>query len=531
MVFACNFIRRGTRRNAVSEEKMVYTIFDRPYGLRFIGLLQMAFGLFGLLATAGIVGAILIGSPGILDGMGYIYSILIFAGVALPCLVIGNYMDDLRKPAVIAQIIYSLIAMGFTGFFIAVRGLYYVWTIPLFGTEIEVAIGNLAALIFLSQSFIILYLIFNWKKVVPPDGVMVIRDRKEAKLAEAGLYPSPLAPSLLGADGITELTDEDTRRIMDVRKVRTDEGMAVLCSNCNGATPLTKVKDNKLKCDYCGVTLGISNVFVPCKNHPEYLAATTCAVCGNHFCRKCLTAQEPPIDDRWNGSTIFMCKTCFEGRYKPAVTTASFVIPIDQLFSTAGSRFSTIGRIYRRFLGAYGKALKYIFLLPLEILSSFGNKDKDGKRRGGGGNCDCSGVGGGGGGGDADGCVSVIIIIVIVIIAIPIITGLLMLAAAVVIIPLLFYAGLIAVTIEAVRVIRKTDFQSIDSTRIQSIIEKKQPKVKESTMRPATRTWEDDAFSRAAAKRKAERLREEEQRRHLGERTRTESFGEGGRRY
>ncbi len=89
----------------MSEENKVYTIFDRPYGLRFIGLIQMAFGLFGLLATAGIVGAILIGGPGIQDGMGYIYSILIFAGVALPCLLIGNCMDDLRRFAVITQII------------------------------------------------------------------------------------------------------------------------------------------------------------------------------------------------------------------------------------------------------------------------------------------------------------------------------------------------------------------------------------------------------------------------------------------
>ena len=491
---------------------------------------MIAFGLFGLLATAGIVGAILIGGPGILDGMGYIYSILIFAGVALPCLIIGNYIDDLRKPAVIAQIVYSLTAMGLTGFFIAVRGLHYVWTVPLFETEIVVQIGNLAALILLSQSFIILYLIFNWKSVVPPEGAMVIRDRGEAKLAEAGLYPSPLAPSLFDTDGTTELTDEDTRRIMDVRKIRTDEGMAVLCSNCNGATPLTKVKDNKLKCDYCGVTLGISNVFVPCDNHPEYLAATTCAVCGDHFCRKCLTAQEPPIDDRWKGSTIFMCKTCFEGRYKPAVTTTSFVIPIDQLFSTAGSRFSTVGKIYRRFLGAYGRALKYIFLLPLELLSSFGVRDRDKKRRGGGGgggSCDC----GGASGGDGEGCASAIIILVIIIIAIPIITGLLMLAAAVVIIPLLFYAGLIAVTIEAVKVIRKTDFQSIDSVRIQSIIEKKQPKVKESPMRPATRTWEDDSLRRSAENRRAERLREEERRKRIRERGHAESFFDGGRRY
>ncbi|MGY5878679.1 MAG: FYVE zinc finger domain-containing protein [Candidatus Thorarchaeota archaeon] len=513
----------------MSEENDAYTIFDRPYGLRFIGLLQMAFGLFGLLATAGIVGAILIGGPEILDGMGYIYSILIFAGVALPCLLIGNYMDDLRKQAVIAQIVYSLIAMGLTGFFIAVRGLYYVWTVPLFETEILVQIGNLAAMILLSQSFIILYLIFNWNKVVPPDGVEVIRDRGEAKLAEAGLYPSPLSPSLLDVDGTTELTDEDSQRIMDVRKIRTDEGMAVLCSNCNGATPLTKAKDNKLKCDYCGVTLGISNVFVPCENHPEYLAATTCAVCGDHFCRKCLTAQEPPIDDRWKGSMIFLCKTCFEGRYKPAVTTTSFVIPIDQLFSTAGARFSTVGRIYRRFLGAYGKVLKYLFLLPLEILSSFGKRDDDKKRRGRGGSAGFDCGSGGGGGGDADGCASIIIIVVIIIIAIPIITGVLMLAAAIVIVPLLFYAGLIAVTVEAVKVIRKTDFQSIDSVRIQSLIEKKQPKVKESSLRPATRTWEDDTFRRSVENRRLERMSEEEHRRRRGEKTHSDSLW-GGRR-
>ena len=513
----------------MSEENDAYTIFDRPYGLRFIGLLQMAFGLFGLLATAGIVGAILIGGPEILDGMGYIYSILIFAGVALPCLLIGNYMDDLRKQAVIAQIVYSFIAMGLTGFFIAVRGLYYVWTVPLFETEILVQIGNLAAMILLSQSFIILYLIFNWSKVVPPDGVEVIRDRGEAKLAEAGLYPSPLSPSLLDVDGTTELTDEDTRRIMDVRKIRTDEGMAVLCSNCNGATPLTKAKDNKLKCDYCGVTLGISNVFVPCENHPEYLAATTCAVCGDHFCRKCLTAQEPPIDDRWKGSMIFLCKTCFEGRYKPAVTTTSFVIPIDQLFSTAGARFSTVGRIYRRFLGAYGKVLKYLFLLPLEILSSFGKRDDGKKRRGRGGSAGFDCGSGGGGGGDADGCASIIIIVVIIIIAIPIITGVLMLAAAIVIVPLLFYAGLIAVTVEAVKVIRKTDFQSIDSVRIQSLIEKKQPKVKESSLRPVTRTWEDDTFRRSVENRRLERMSEEEHRRRRGEKVHSDSLW-GGRR-
>lgn len=494
----------------------------------------MAFGLFGLIASIGIVGAILIGGPSILDGMGYIYSVLIFVGVALPCLIIGNYVDDLRKNAVTAQVIYSLMAMGLTGFFIAVRGLHYIWTVPLFETEIVVAIGNLAALILVSQAFIILYLILNWHRVVPPDDVEVVRDRKEAKQIEMGLVPSPLSPTLMGSDGTTELSDEDSQRIMDVHKVVSVGGMAVLCSNCNGATPLSKAKDNKLQCDYCGVTLGVGNVFVPCKNHSEYLAATTCAVCGDHFCRKCLTAQTPPIDDRWTASTIFMCQTCFEGRYRPAVTTTSFVIPIDQLFSTAGARFATVGKIYRRFLGAYGGVLKAIFGWPLALLGSFGKKDDDGKRRGGGGgwgggNLDLSGLGSSGG--DADACVGIILMIVIIIIAIPIIAGILMAVGALVFIPLLFYAGLIAVTFEAVKVIRRTDFQSLDSVRIQSVVEKKQPKAKQSTLRPYTRTWEEDFFAQSLERRREERKREEERRRRRGERTRAESFWGGGRGY
>ncbi|TFG94931.1 hypothetical protein E4H12_14280, partial [Candidatus Thorarchaeota archaeon] len=359
------------------EEKKVYTIFDRPIGLRFVGLLQIAFGAVGVLATVGVLVSTISGNPELVGGLGYIYSLLIFVGVAIPCLVIGNYVDDLRKNAVIAQIIYSLITMGLTGLFLAVQGIRYVWRVPLFDFEEDLflEIGNLAVMIFISQAFIILYLILNWQSTVPPEDAKVIRDRKEAKQIKKGLVPSPLSPSLMDSDGTTELSDEDSKRIMDVHKVVTAEGMAILCSNCNGSSSLTKVKDNKLNCDYCGVTLGISNVFVPCENHPEYLAATTCAVCGEHFCRKCLTVQEPPIDDRWRGSTIFMCRTCFEGRYRPAVTTASFVIPIDKLFSTAGSRFSTVARIYRRFLGAYGSALKFLFTIPIHILSSFGKKD------------------------------------------------------------------------------------------------------------------------------------------------------------
>lgn len=496
----------------------------------------MAFGVLGLLATTGLVVATLASVPELVGGLGYIYALLVFVGVALPCLVIGNYVDDLRKNAAIAQVGYSLIAMGLTALFLAVQGIGYIWRVPLFGDYLYLEIGNLAVLIFLSQVFIILYLILNWHRVVPGEGVEVIRDRTDATLVKKGLVPTPLFPALLADDG-TELSDDDVERIMKVRKVVTDEGIAILCSNCNGATPLSKAKDNKLVCGFCGVTLGVGNVFVPCENHSEYLAATTCAVCGQHFCRMCLTAQEPPIDERWKGSTIFMCRTCFEGRYRPAVTTTSFVVPIDKLFATAGSRFATVGKIYRRFLGAYGKILKAIFLWPFGLLKGLGKKEDDrGRRRSSGGwggdfGGGCSGGGGGGGSGDCDACLGVIIIIVIVIIAIPIITGVLMLLGAIILIPILFYAGLIAVTLEAIKVIRKTDFQSLNEVRIESVIKKKQPKVKQSTMRPYTRTWEEDYFAKSMRERQIERQREEELRRRRQQRTHSESFWGGGRGY
>ncbi|MHA1134861.1 MAG: hypothetical protein ACTSSE_00075 [Candidatus Thorarchaeota archaeon] len=427
--------------------------------------------------------------------------------------------------------------MGLTALFLATQGIGYVWGVPLFNFEEDLIleIGNLTVMIFLSQAFIILYLILNWNEAVPPEDTEVIRDRTDATLVRKGLVPSPLTPHLVREDG-TELSDEDSQRIMDVRKVVTEEGIAILCSNCNGATPLSKAKENKLTCDFCAVTLGVGNVFVPCKNHKEYLAATTCAVCGHHFCRMCLTAQEPPIDDRWKGKTIFMCKTCFEGRYRPAVTTTSFAIPIDKLFATAGKRFSTVGRIYRRFLGAYGGVLKAIFTWPFALIASLGGggKDRDRKRRGSGG----GGWGGGGGidlsglGGDSgEACVGVIIMIVIIIIAIPIITGLLMLVGAIILIPLLFYAGLIAVTVEAVKVIRRTDFQSLDMVRIESVVKNKQPKVKQSKVRPYTRTWEEDFFAQSMERRREERKRQEERRKRQSKHTQSESFWGGGRGY
>ena len=463
----------------------------------------MAFGLFGLLATIGILVATLVGA---FETIGYVYSFVLFCGVAFPCLVIGNYVDDLRRWAVIAQIIYSILAVGLAGLLLYMRGLSYNWTVPLFDFSIELAIGNVAAFIVITQILIVLYLLVRWKMIAPPSGVKVERDKARARLIEAGLMPSPLEPTLLAPDGTTALTPEQEQEILGVRKVVTEEGMAILCSNCSGATPLTKVKDNNtVQCDYCGVVLGVSSVFVPCENHPEYLAATTCNVCGEHFCRQCLTVQEPPVDEKWQGSAVYLCKKCFEGRYRPAVTTASLVIPIDQLFSSAGSRFSRVGQMYRSFLGAYANGMKYLWRLPLELLAGLG-------KSGGGGNDNCAGV---------------LLLIVIIIIAIPILAGVLMLLGAIIIIPILFYAGLIAVTVEAVKIISGTDFVSVDNARVRSIHSHRKPKVKESKLRPSVRIW-DDEFRRAKIEHQRIQAKYDEERREHAKRRRqrgrTESF-------
>lgn len=482
----------------MSGEKKVITILDRPAGLRFIGVTQMLFGLLGFVASIGVLFATISGVL-LLQPMGYVYAAVLFVGVAIPCFVIGYYVDDMRRDAVIAQMFYSIIAIGLAGFLIYARGISYSWTFPVFSLTLQIAIGNVAAFIVFVQTVFLLYLAARWKSVVPPPGARVVRDRTEAKLIEEGLMPTPLGESLLAPDGERELSEEEERKILGVRRIVTEEGMAILCSNCGGANPLTNTKpDNTLDCEYCGVTLGVSSVFVPCENHPEYLAATTCAVCGGHFCRECLTVQEPPIDERWNSSTIFLCRTCFEGRYRPAVTTTSLVIPIEGLFASAGGRFSRVGGIYKSFLGAYGSGLKHIWRLPLELLASMGKS-------------------GGGGGGNND-CGSAILVIVIIIIAIPVLAGILMLLGAIIIIPILFYAGLVGVTVEAVKIISKTDFVSLSNARIKHVVKKVKPKVQESKLRPAARPWENEI--RVRDLREMDRRKREDERR----RRRAESF-------
>ncbi len=453
----------------LSEEERHHTItiFDRPRLLRFIGLTQMLFGFFGVVATVGLLYAWSVGVES-LKGVGPLYAAALFLGVALPCLVIGNYVDDLRREAVIAQILYSTFAVVISAYFLYWRGIDYHWTFPFFDTQFDVFVGNLAAEILVVEAVFALYLVVKWHDVVPPPGTVVERDRTRARLIQRGVSPSALSPAVVSADG-TELTTDQQERVLQVRRVETEEGMAILCSNCGGATPLSKVApDNTLTCDYCGVRLGVSSVFVPCKNHPGYLAATSCAVCGGYFCRQCLTAQEPPVDERWDGSTIFLCKQCFEGRYRPAVTTASLVIPIEELFTKAGGRFAKLGQMYKRFLYGYASSMRYVAEFGLKVAVPMLK---------------------GASGPSGDNAAAALLVIILIIIAIPVLVAVLMLAAGIVIIPLLFYAGLISITIQAIRIIRHTDFVSLAEARDLSIRRRKEVRTTAPPMREATQSW------------------------------------------
>ena len=448
------------------------TIFDRPRGLRLIGITQMTFGVLSAAGAIGIFVAWQLGVPEIAE-LGLVYVLLIIFGAAIPSLVIGNYVDDLRKNAVLAQVFYSTFAVIAAGSFLINRGAGYFWTIPLFETEIVLAIGNVALLIVVAEAIFALYLVIRWNHVVPPPGTVIERDRRKARMIEAGLLPTPLSPNLLGPDGQSILTPEETQQVMEIRKIETDEGMAILCSNCGGATPLTKMgNNNTVRCNYCGVTLAVSSVFVPCDNHPEFLAATTCAVCGDRFCRRCLTAQEPPVDERWQGSTVYLCRNCFEGRFRPAVTTSSLVIPIDKLFSQSGKRFSRVGGIYKRFLGKYLGIMRYVLEFSIRLAGSVARGSGRGK-----------------GGDDA---AAIIIVIIVAIVAIPVAIGILLLVGSIIIIPLIFYIGLVGITIEAVKIIRRTDFLSIDRARKKGIEIGRPAKKEESKIREDPLTWKQE---------------------------------------
>ena len=102
-----------------------------------------------------------------------------------------------------------------------------------------------------------------------------------------------------------------------------------------------------------------------------------------------------------------------------------------------------------------------------------------------------------------------------------------MLLGAIIIIPILFYAGLIAVTIEAAKIISGTDFVSVDNARVKSIHANRKPKVVESRLRPSVRVW-DDEFRKASIDQQRIKQRYEEERRERErrrqEQRRTDSF-------
>jgi hypothetical protein len=84
-----------------------------------------------------------------------------------------------------------------------------------------------------------------------------------------------------------------------------------------------------------------------------------------------------------------------------------------------------------------------------------------------------------------------------------------MLLGAVVIVPILFYAGLIGVTIEAIRIIRKTDFVSLEQAREKGLLEGRKVEVEKTPVRNESRPWMDDQRVRET-ERQYERVRARE---------------------
>jgi hypothetical protein len=144
------------------------------------------------------------------------------------------------------------------------------------------------------------------------------------------------------------------------------------------------------------------------------------------------------------------------------------VIPIHQLFSKAGSRFSRVGSIYGRFLRSYFRIMGYSIEIAGRALAAMSSSSHGNDNAG-----------------------AVIIGIIIAVVAIPVLTGIALLLGAIVIVPILFYAGLVGVTIEAVRIIRRTDFLSLDQAREKAVVRREPAKKKESELRGASRPWQD----------------------------------------
>jgi len=76
-------------------------------------------------------------------------------------------------------------------------------------------------------------------------------------------------------------------------------------------------------------------------------------------------------------------------------------------------------------------------------------------------------------GGDSDEALIILLVIIAIVVGIPIALSLIFIAAVAVIVPILFYAGMIGVSIHAIRTLRGTDFVSLEDIRRKKIEERK----------------------------------------------------------
>jgi hypothetical protein len=138
------------------------------------------------------------------------------------------------------------------------------------------------------------------------------------------------------------------------------------------------------------------------------------------------------------------------------------------LFSKAGSRFSRVGSLYGKFLGKYFRIMGYSLRIAADVLASMSKSSGHGDDNAG----------------------ALILAIIIAVVAIPVLTGIALLLGAIVIVPILFYAGLVGVAAEAVRIIRRTDFISLDQARERAVVRREPVKKKESDLRAPSRSWQ-----------------------------------------
>jgi hypothetical protein len=124
-----------------------------------------------------------------------------------------------------------------------------------------------------------------------------------------------------------------------------------------------------------------------------------------------------------------------------------------------------VGGIYKKFLRKYLGIMRYVLEFSIRLAGSVAK--------------------GSGKGSGSDNAASIIIVIIVAIVAIPVAIGILLLLGSIIIIPLIFYISLIGITIEAVKIIRRTDFLSIDKARKKGIEIGRPVKKKESKLREA----------------------------------------------